>query len=103
SAQARASARSHTGALASDHAIMASLVRQHGVVLVDTIEELIDTAELLVRFSPPQAGAAVITNSGAFKGFALDFCEAIGLDLPKPQPDTLAALGQALPPYAAID
>ena len=103
SAQARESARSHTGALGGDHAIMASLVRQRGVVLVDTIEELIDTAELLVRFSPPQAGAAVITNSGAFKGFALDFCEAIALDLPKPQPDTLAALRQALPPYAAID
>src|SRR5262249_17891100 len=79
----RASARTHTGALAGDHAVMATLVRREAVVLVDTIEELIDTAEILVRFpNPPAAGAAVITNSGAFKGFALDFCDAIGLDLP---------------------
>lgn len=101
--RARESARTHTGALAGDHAIMTSLVRWHAVVLVDTIEELIDTAEILVRFRPPTSGAAVITNSGAFKGFALDFCEAIGLDLPRPTAETLAALRQALPPYAAID
>src|SRR5712691_2942164 len=103
SRRARESALTHTGALAGDYAVMATLVRPHGVVLVDTIEELIDTAEILARFPPPALGAAVITNSGAFKGFALDFCDAIGLDLPKPMPGTRAALGKALPPYATID
>jgi acyl-CoA synthetase (NDP forming) len=104
SRRARESARTHTGAIAGDYAVMATLVRHHGVVLVDTVEELIDTAEILARFpTPPTAGAAVITNSGAFKGFALDFCDAIGLDLPQPTDATLAALAKALPPYAAID
>jgi acyl-CoA synthetase (NDP forming) len=104
SRRARESARTHTGAMAGDYAVMATLVRHHGVVLVDTIDELIDTAEILARFpAPPTAGAAVITNSGAFKGFALDFCDAIGLDLPQPTDATLAALAKALPPYAAID
>jgi acetate---CoA ligase (ADP-forming) len=104
SSRARESARTHTGALAGDYAVMANLVRRQGVVLVDTTEELIDTAEILARFpEPPRAGAAVITNSGAFKGFALDFCDALGLDLPKPAPATLDALRQALPPFAAID
>jgi acyl-CoA synthetase (NDP forming) len=104
SGRAAESARTHTGALAGDYAVMATLVRRHAVLLVETTEELIDTAEILVRFPrPPQAGAALITNSGAFKGFALDFCDALGLDLPKPTAATLAALAGALPPFAAID
>ncbi|MFL4998931.1 MAG: acetate--CoA ligase family protein, partial [Xanthobacteraceae bacterium] len=104
SRRARESARTHTGAMAGDYAVMATLVRHHCVVLVDTIDELVDTAEILARFpAPPTAGAAVITNSGAFKGFALDFCDAIGLDLPQPTDATIAALTKALPPYAAID
>ena len=104
SRRARESAQTHTGAMAGDYAVMATLVRHRGVVLVETIEELIDTAEILARFPrPPTAGAALITNSGAFKGFALDFCEMLGLDLPAPAPATLKALAKALPPYAAID
>jgi acyl-CoA synthetase (NDP forming) len=104
SLRARESASTHTGALATDHGVMTALLGAKGVVLVDTIEELIDTAELLARFplaSP--GGAAVITNSGAFKGFALDFCAAQGLELAAPAPATLEALRQVLPAFAAID
>jgi acyl-CoA synthetase (NDP forming) len=102
--RARKSARTHTGALAGDYAVMATLVRHRGVVLVETIEELIDTAELLARFpQAPAAGAAIVTNSGAFKGFALDFCEEIGLDLPQPTAATLNALRAVLPSFATID
>lgn len=104
SSRARQSARSHTGALAGDYAVMATMIRHHGVMLVETIEELIDTAELLARFpQPPTAGAAIVTNSGAFKGFAIDFCDSIGLDLPQPQPATLEALRNAVPTYATVD
>jgi acyl-CoA synthetase (NDP forming) len=104
SVRARASAASHTGALAGDHAIMAALVEQSGVVLVDTTEELIDTAEMLARFPVPSPqGAAVVTNSGAFKGFALDFCEAIGLELADLSSSTLAEVSKALPSFAAVE
>jgi len=104
SARARESARSHTGALAGNYAVMRTLVRHAAVVLVETIEELIDTATLLVSCpTPPTAGAAIITNSGAFKGFALDFCETIGLDLPLLAPATVEALARVLPSYAALD
>jgi acyl-CoA synthetase (NDP forming) len=104
SRRARQSAATHTGALAGDHAVMATMVRHHGVVLANTIEELIDTTELLARFpEPPTHGAAIVTNSGAFKGFALDFCEAIGLDLPKPAPATLDLLRKAVPAFATVD
>jgi len=104
SVRAHAASRSHTGALAGDHAVIAALVRHEAVILVDTIEELIDTAEMLARFPrPPTRGAAILTNSGAFKGVALDFCEAIGLDLPEPAGATAAALREVLPPFAAVE
>src|SRR5262249_40917659 len=84
SERGRASGRSHTGALAGDHAVMEAVTRHHGVVLVDTMDELIDTAMLLRRWPKGATrGAAVISNSGAMRGIALDFGERVGLDVPK--------------------
>jgi acetate---CoA ligase (ADP-forming) len=104
STRAQASARTHTGAMAGDHAVMAALVARQAVVLVETLEELIDTAELLARFpNPPAAGAAIMTNSGAFKGYALDFAETIGLDLPALSLASAAGIKEVLPPFAAIE
>lgn len=103
SARARESASTHTGALAGDHAVMTALLRHEAVVLVDTIDELIDAADLLARAPPPRGGAGIITNSGAIKGFALDFADTIGLDIPTPAPATRAALQAALPPFASLD
>ena len=103
SQRARASARTHTGALAGDHAVMTALLRHAAVVVVDTLEELIDTAEVLARFPAPVNGPGIITNSGAVKGFALDFCEALALDVPRLGAMTLQALRAALPPFASLD
>lgn len=104
SARAKASALSHTGALAGDHDVMETLVRREGVALVDTFEELVDTTELLVRFpKAPAKGASIITNSGAFKGYALDFAETIGLDLPLLAPHTAAEIKAVVPPFATVD
>ena len=44
--QGATAAASHTGALASNHTIWASAVCQHGGILVDTFEQLIDVAML---------------------------------------------------------
>jgi acyl-CoA synthetase (NDP forming) len=104
SARAKASALSHTGAMAGDHAVMQTLMRREGVALVETFEELVDVAEMLVRFpKPPAKGCSIITNSGAFKGYALDFAENIGLDLPLLAPHTAAAIKEVVPPFATVD
>ena len=103
SQRARVSASSHTGALAGDHAVMTALLRHAAVTVVETLEELVDTAELLARFTPPVNGPGIITNSGAVKGFALDFCDQLGLDVPRLGEQTLAALKVALPPFASLD
>src|SRR5262249_44959675 len=100
--RARESASSHTGALAGDHAAMTALLRHEAVVLVDTIDDLIDAADVLARVPPPAGGAGIITNSGAIKGFALDYAETIGLDIPPPAAATRAALQEALPAFASL-
>jgi acyl-CoA synthetase (NDP forming) len=103
SQRARVSARSHTGALAGDYATMTALLRHAAVNVVDTVEELIDVTDLLARFKPPVKGPGIITNSGAVKGFALDFCDAIGFDVPRLAPATIEALRVALPAFASLD
>jgi acetate---CoA ligase (ADP-forming) len=104
SKRAQSSARSHTGAMADNHAVMAALVGREAVVLVETLDELIDTAEIFTRFAQaPTKGAAVMTNSGAFKGYALDLADTIGLDLPALSPDCAAGIKAVLPPFAAIE
>ncbi len=104
SARAQSSARTHTGAMADNHAVMSALLRREAVVLVETLDELIDAAEMLARFEKaPGKGAALMTNSGAFKGYALDFAETLGLDLPELSPAMAEAIKKILPPFAAIE
>lgn len=83
---ARDSAATHTGALTGDYDVMRTLVARAGVGIVDSMEEFIDLTEMVVRCPPPpEKGAIVFGESGAFKGLMLDLAEAIGLDLPAPE------------------
>jgi acyl-CoA synthetase (NDP forming) len=104
SAAARASARSHTGALAGDFRTMAALVAHQGVIRVDSFDELIDTMALLARHpQPPLAGVGVITNSGAFCGIAHDVAAAAGLEISRLSPSTSERLRTLVPSFAAAD
>jgi acetate---CoA ligase (ADP-forming) len=98
SAAARMSAKTHTGAMSGDYEVMRTLVSYAGVAVVETLEELIDLGELMIRWpSLPRGGAAVISDSGAFKGMVLDFCESCDLDLPEPSDATKTVLGTIAP------
>ena len=80
---AKASAITHTGAIAGDYAVMHTLVTHAGIIHVESLEELVDVAQILVRSTElPSGGAAVFTESGAFKAHTLDICDSIGLELP---------------------
>jgi acetate---CoA ligase (ADP-forming) len=104
SARSREAAKSHTGALAGDHAVMRAFVAAEGVVLVESLDELFDVSRLLTRYPhPPAVGVGIMSNSGAVRGFALDFCEQIELPLPELAAATCTELKQVLPDFAAID
>lgn len=98
SARAQAAVQSHTGALASDHSVMVTIARRAGVVVVDTLEELVDLAQLMLRFPiPPTKGVGVLTQSGAVCAITTDSAEALGLDLPALTPEIGVELQEALP------
>ncbi len=102
--RARESAQSHTGALAGSYAAMTAVLEREGVLLVPTIDELIDVTTLLARWpSPPSPGVAILTNSGGFKAVMLDLCEELGIQLPRFSPPTYEALKTVLPEFAPID
>ena len=73
SSAARESAATHTGAMAGDYKLMRRKVGREGVIFAETIEELGDITEILLR-SPPmeKATLAVLGESGAFKALTLD-------------------------------
>lgn len=102
SEKARVSATSHTGALSGDYPTMRALVEEQAVVVVETLEEWLDAAEMLARFPNPSVnGPGVITDSGAFKGLALDLAETIGLSIPDLSDATARTLGERLPTFAS--
>ncbi len=97
---ARESAATHTGALAGDYEVMHALVTHAGVIHVDSIEELVDVTQILVRSRElPTAGPAIFTESGAFKALALDLCERVSLTLPPLSSAAHRALREALPAF----
>jgi acyl-CoA synthetase (NDP forming) len=105
SQEARDAAKSHTGALAGDHEVMRTLVRREGVAIVDTLDELFDVTALLARYPKtlPSPHAAVISNSGALRGIAIDVNADLGVPLAKLDTDTLSSLAQALPAFVTPD
>ncbi len=104
SERAREAAQSHTGALAGDHATACVALAREAVVLVDTPDELVDAAAILLRFPvPPAGGPAFMTGSGAMKNVALDFCDGLGLELPSLGAQTTASLKAMLPDYAVAE
>lgn len=104
SARAREAAQSHTGALAGDHATATALLQREAVVVVDSLDELLDTTAVLLRYpQPPAGGTAFMTGSGAMKNIALDFADDLGLDLPELSAHTLGQLKDKLPAYAVAE
>ncbi len=95
---ARHSAQTHTGALAGDYDVMRTLVEREGVIVVDTLEELIDLSDCALRCKVrPFGGVAVLGESGAYKALTLDYCESIGLELPQPEGAAASALDALAP------
>jgi acyl-CoA synthetase (NDP forming) len=96
-------ASSHTAALASPDLAVDALFQQTGVIRVDTMEQLFDTAAVLAH-QPLPAGrrVAILGNSGGPGVLAADACEAAGLRVPELGSATQDALRDCLPPAAGV-
>jgi acyl-CoA synthetase (NDP forming) len=97
------SAASHTGKLTGQDKVVDAAFRQFGVVRVDGLDELQDTAALLARAKPPQAeGVAVYSISGGTGAHFADLAAGAGLPLPRLSPEKQAQLHQWIPGYLDV-
>ncbi len=101
SEKASRAAVAHTGSLTGADELYDALFRQYGVVRVDDLDELIETAKLLAGDRPP-AGArlGVFASSGGECGLVSDLAAASGVELPELPPETRGDLLRLLPPFA---
>jgi acyl-CoA synthetase (NDP forming) len=88
--------------MAGNYAVMRAQVERAGVLVVDTLDELIDVTEILARYPlPARGGLGIMTLSGAYCGLAHDFCEDLGIPIPALSAASEAHLRAVLPSYTA--
>ncbi|WP_369389997.1 acetate--CoA ligase family protein [Streptomyces sp. CG1] len=96
-------AASHTGKLTGADDVVDAAMRQFGVVRVDGLDELQDTAALLARARAPLAdGVAVYSISGGTGAHAADLATAAGLRLPRLSEARQTELHQWIPEYLSV-
>lgn len=98
-------AASHTGSLAGSDALYDAAFEQAGIIRVNTIEELLDTAKAISMQPLPKGNRiAVLTEAG---GPGIISVDEIGLGnvavLPKFSDKTIKRLKEVLPPMAIVD
>jgi len=85
-------ASSHTAALATSDVAVDALFRQAGVIRVDTLEELLDTAQMLAHQPVPRGPrVAIVGNAGGPGILAADACAGAGLSVVELSASTKAA------------
>jgi acyl-CoA synthetase (NDP forming)/GNAT superfamily N-acetyltransferase len=99
----RRAAGSHTAALAAGEPMTEALFDLAGVVRADTLEELLETGEVLASQPPPGGPrVAIVSNAGGPAIIAADAAEAAGLEVP-PFGEPLRAALASLPTPPAAD
>jgi acetyl coenzyme A synthetase (ADP forming)-like protein len=103
SASGNRAARSHTAALAGSARAADALLRQTGVVRVDSLEDLLAAAEALsVQQRPAGRRVAIVTNAGGPGILCADACEQSNLDVPELDDATKRSLAALLPSTASV-
>ncbi len=98
SAVGSAAAQSHTASIAGDDRVTDAVLRELGVVRVQTTEQMLDIARLASRGIYPENNTlGVITVSGGAGVIISDAAEAIGLPMPEMPAESQARLLKLLP------
>jgi acetyl coenzyme A synthetase (ADP forming)-like protein len=96
-------ASSHTGALASNDAVVDALFKHAGVIRANTLEEFFDVATLLAHQPLPKGRrVAIVTNAGGPGILAADAAEAHGIELAALSAKTVESLKTFLPKAASV-
>jgi acetate---CoA ligase (ADP-forming) len=96
-------ASSHTGALAGSDVAFDAAFRQTGIMRVQGVQDLFDTALAFAEGKIPAGNRLlVITNAGGPGIIAADTAERLGVELPHMTRESIAAIALKLPPNATV-
>ena len=91
-------ASSHTGSLAAEDDICQAVFREAGIIRVESIEELFNSATMLAYQPMPKGNrVGILTFGGGFGCVTADACENEGLEVAELSPHTIEALNEVLP------
>jgi len=109
SAVGAASSASHTGALAGSHRMFSALCRQHGLVQVDDLADLLPLArtfawlgERLDLRHQRARRIGIVSASGGICGVAADECDLVGLQVPELPAALQERLRGFVPEFASV-
>lgn len=96
-------AQAHTGHLAGSDRIVDALCRQYGMVRVEDLDELLETASLFARWPRPTGGRVCVYGiSGGTSALLSDLIGAYGVAMPELAADTQRRLHEILPHYLTV-
>ncbi len=91
-------ALSHTASLAGSFEVFKGAMRQAGVIIAETLEDLFNYAKILEKsFAPKGKNVQIITNGGGFGILAADYLSKMGLTVEEPSPETIKKLKKQFP------
>ncbi len=103
SEMARRTVQAHTGSLAGSDAVVDAVFRRLGIVRLDTLDELVETAVLFDTCPLPAGdGVGLLSLSGGQIGLIADLAQELDLDFPYLSEPARQALSEILPPYSPI-
>lgn len=82
----------HTGTLAGDYSVYQAAMKQSGVILVDTLEELFDVSLALSSLPKCENGIGIVTNGGGLGVLTVDYCSEMGIEIPSLSKTTISFL-----------
>lgn len=95
-------ALSHVGAISGEHSsrIFQGIARQTGLILVESITELVDVCtSFMITHIPRGRNVGIVTPAGSLGVMASDACMKAGLNLPSLPPELLERIDRLLPEY----
>ncbi|MET0767256.1 MAG: acetate--CoA ligase family protein [Aeromicrobium sp.] len=96
-------AQAHTGALVGDDAVIDAVLRELGVIRVDSIEDMLVTAGASATLGRlPRPGTAVVSISGGACDIIADRAQDEGVELPALAAGTVERLAAVMPSYGTV-
>lgn len=97
------SVKSHTGSMAGSYRVYQSIFKQYGVVSVENLEEMIDSAKAFSALPLPKGKRiGIISTSGGACTILADHCIESGLSIPQLDAVHVEKLKGILPSYASV-